>query len=150
MNPKLTIEMIPSTSWWDNVRSKLPAAEWDRLRKAQYLAAGYKCEICGQSGLNQGYKWPVECHEVWEYNPELFQQKLIRLIALCPLCHHVKHYGRTEMIGGKQLENAFRHLMNVNGWDRDQALGHTQVSYQVWQNRSSHDWTIDISVITNS
>ncbi len=147
MTPKLTIDMIPSTSWWDNARSRLPKGEWDRLRRAQYRVAGYKCEICGQSGLDQGARWPVECHEVWEYRLDGVQ-KLVRLIALCPRCHHVKHFGRTEVIGGWQLESAFRHLMAVNAWSAEDAKAHVQVAYEIWASRSSRDWEIDISFLT--
>ena len=54
--PKLTIELVPKGQWGTNLRSRLPKAEWDRLRKAQYQAAGYVCEICGGEGPSH----PVE------------------------------------------------------------------------------------------
>ena len=31
--PKLTIELVPRTCFYSNVRSNLPDKEWDRLRK---------------------------------------------------------------------------------------------------------------------
>ncbi|MFA6235405.1 MAG: hypothetical protein WC824_14615 [Bacteroidota bacterium] len=113
----------------------------------QYELAGGKCEICGQSGIDQGFKHPLECHEEWNYNEDTKTQKLIRLVALCPRCHQVKHFGRTDMIGGKTRDEAYKHLRAVNEWTREEALAHIQVSYQVWQNRSSHEWKIDISVL---
>jgi len=143
--PKLTIDMIPRTSWWDNARSNLPSGEWDRLRKATYKDAGGKCEICGQTGKEQGFRWPLECHEVWEYNSGV--QKLVRLIALCPRCHHVKHFGRTEMIGGWEVKMAFKHLMTVNGWTESKAEAHLRSAAELWSERSSHEWQIDISAI---
>ena len=54
--PKLTIELVPSTSFYTNVRSILPKSEWDRLRKDSYKKAKFKCQICKESGLDQGYK----------------------------------------------------------------------------------------------
>src|SRR5579862_704679 len=94
----LTINLIPSTAWYKNLRSELPKGEWDKLRKAQYKTANYVCEICGASGLEQGFKWPVEAHEVWEFDDKEHIQKLISLIALCPLCHMCQHYGRSSAI----------------------------------------------------
>lgn len=42
---KLTIELVPSTAWYSNVRSNVTQAEWDVLRKECYKKAGYVCEI---------------------------------------------------------------------------------------------------------
>lgn len=143
--PRLTIEMIPSTSWWDNARSRLLKGHWDALRKATYKAANYKCEICGGDGKAQGYHWSVECHEVWDYNPETKVQKLVRLIALCPKCHHVKHWGRTGLAGARQLQEAFLHLLTVNGWTSDQALDHIKAAQEQWVERSRIKWKLDLS-----
>ena len=115
------------------------------LRKAAYKAANYKCEICGGDGKAQGYAWPVECHEVWDYNPETGIQKLVRLIALCPKCHHVKHWGRTELVGGRQLQEAFLHLQAVNGWTPDQATDHIKAAQEQWVERSRTKWKLDLS-----
>lgn len=79
---KLTIELVPSTSFYTNVRSILPTKEWDRLRKESYAKANFKCEICKGSGLDQGYKHALECHEIWEYKAD-GTQYLKGLISLC-------------------------------------------------------------------
>ena len=71
---KLTIELVPSTAWYSNVRSNVTSSQWDVLRKECYKNAGYKCEVCG----GKGPKHPVECHEIWEYNDESFTQTLKR------------------------------------------------------------------------
>ena len=57
---KLTIELVPKTSWYSNVRSNVSRSQWDKLRKKCYLNADYKCEVCGDTGIKQGFKWPVE------------------------------------------------------------------------------------------
>jgi len=36
---KLPLNLIPSTSWWKNVRSKIPKAQWDLIRKKVYKKA---------------------------------------------------------------------------------------------------------------
>lgn len=30
---KLEIELVPKTSWWNNLRKILPKSEWDKIRK---------------------------------------------------------------------------------------------------------------------
>ena len=57
---RLTVELVPSTCWYTNVRSHVPKAVWDRLRRQVAAEAGDRCEICG----GRGRRWPVECHEV--------------------------------------------------------------------------------------
>ena len=135
----LRVELVPATSWGANLRSALPRSDWDRLRKKAYRLAGYKCEICG----GKGPKHPVECHEVWEYDDERHVQRLERLIALCPACHEVKHFGRAETMG--QSERAFVHLMRVNGWTNGTAQGHLYQAFDKWRSRSFHQWKLDLS-----
>lgn len=134
----LLIEMVPSTSWGANLRSELKRADWDKLRKQTYRGAGYKCIICG----GVGPRWPVECHEIWEYDDEQSIQTLVGLEALCPACHEVKHFGRAfnEGNGGR----AAHHLKNVNGWDRDRTNQHIRDAFVLWQDRSSKKWTLNL------
>jgi hypothetical protein len=75
--PKLTIELIPSTCHYSNVRTTVKTSEWDKIRFISYEAANNKCEICKETGKTQGYKHNVECHEIWEYNDEDKIQKLL-------------------------------------------------------------------------
>lgn len=105
---KLKIEYIASENHGVNVRSIMTQEEWDILRRHCYQRANYTCEICG----GKGSKWPVECHEVWEYNIKKGKQILIKLQALCTLCHLCKHLGRAIKIGrGKE---ALKHFRKVN------------------------------------
>ena len=141
----LTVELVPSTSWGDNLRSRLSKKDWDTLRKLQYERANHRCEICGGVGWKQGYKWPVECHEVWEYDDANGIQRLARLIALCPFCHKAKHLGRAEVMGEMKLVLA--HLMAVNEWTREETLAHTGAAFTLWKERSKRAWTLDISIL---
>lgn len=135
----LTVELVPSSSWGDNLRSRLKQSAWDRLRRASYKAAGHRCEICG----GKGRRHPVECHEVWVYNDTTHVQTLERLISLCPSCHEVKHLGLAELRGRQDI--ALRHLAKVNGWTPTEALRHVTEAFEVWQRRSRHTWTLDLS-----
>ena len=139
--PRLTIELVPSTCFCKNVRSQVDPARWDRIRMAVYAAAGSKCEICG----GRGTAHPVECHEVWEYDEVNYIQKLVRLIALCPACHEVKHFGLAQ-INGRATE-ALTHLCQVNGWSRDKARQHAIDAFKEWEDRSRHKWALDLSYL---
>ena len=101
---RLTIELVPQTCWFSNVRLEVGTAEWDRLRKLASDAAEDRCEVCG----GRGPRWPVECHEIWEYDDEQHTQTLLGLTALCPACHEVKHIGLANIKGQGNI--AARHL----------------------------------------
>lgn len=141
INPRLSIELVPSTSWFDNVRTRVPRKEWDFLRKKTYAAANDHCEICG----GQGRTHPVECHERWHYDDEKKIQKLEGLIALCPPCHQVKHIGLAEIKGN--YEEALAQLCKVNKWDSIEATEYVQAVFDLWNLRSKHEWTVDISIL---
>lgn len=142
---KLTIELVPSTSFYTNVRSILPTSEWDRLRKQSYKKAGYKCQICKGSGLEQGYTHPLECHEIWEYRQD-GTQYLSGLISLCPRCHQVKHIGRSMKVGLAKVVT--EHLRKVNGWTKQEAEAYIGYSFQEHALRSKQQWKINLSVLT--
>lgn len=136
---KLTIELVPRTSWFSNLRSLLSKEEWDVIRKGCYAKAGHVCEIC--SGV--GPKHPVECHEVWEYDEDKGIQKLVSLIALCPSCHEVKHIGLAGINGRR--EQAVEHFCKVNECTIEIAESHIEQAFSEWHRRSGMDWTLDVS-----
>jgi hypothetical protein len=146
MNGKLFIELVPKTCHFSNVRTLLPKKEWDKLRKASYEVAGNVCEICGDTGKNQGYNHNVECHEIWDYDDDAKVQKLLGLISLCPRCHQVKHFGRASVIG-KQAE-AFEQLEKVNGWSHRECVKHAGESSILYLERSKYKWYLDLSILT--
>jgi hypothetical protein len=138
---KLTIELVPSTCWYTNVRSQVSSQDWDRLRQHTYAQAHHRCEVCGGVGPQH----PVECHEVWHYDDDRHIQTLVKLIALCPACHEVKHMGFANTQGRGQI--AQQHLAKVNRWSLDQTQTYVQECFQVWQRRSQYQWQLDISYL---
>lgn len=142
---KLTIELVPSTAWYTNVRSNTTQAEWDIIRKKSYKKAGSKCEICGDVGQNQGVRHSVECHEIWEYDDTEYRQVLVGLVSLCPHCHKVKHPGLAQMKGEGEIVLA--QLMKVNEITREEASDYLSESFATWRERSKHEWELDISYI---
>lgn len=142
-NYKLTIELVPKTSWYTNVRSKVSKAEWDVIRKRCYKEAGYKCEICNDVGP----KWPVECHEIWEYDDEKLTQTLKGLIALCPDCHKVKHPGLAGING--QTDLVLYQLSEVNQISIDEAISYLESCFDLYRKRSQFKWDVCIKYLDN-
>lgn len=137
--PRLTIELVPRTCWFDNVRSTVSSSDWKRLRQQTARTAEWKCHICG----GKGPRWPVECHEIWHYDDDHQYQTLKGLIALCPSCHEVKHMGFSELHGKK--DEAVAPLALVNGWSLQGAFDYVDEAFDVWRERSRHAWQLDIS-----
>ena len=138
---KLTIELVPQTCWYSNVRSNVTKKDWDIIRKKCYSNANYKCEICGGVGKTH----PVECHEIWEYDDTNLTQKLIGLISLCPTCHKVKHIGLARINGEDQI--CINQLMKVNKWDRTTTLLHIDEAFKLWEFRSQSKWILNIDFL---
>jgi 5-methylcytosine-specific restriction endonuclease McrA len=134
----LTIELVPRTSWYNNVRALVDGPTWDRIRRQVYRQADYRCEVCG----GRGPEHPVECHEVWRYNDGSRMQALVRMVALCPACHQVKHIGFANVQGKGAQARA--HLARVNGWKPEQADAYIAEAFGVWAQRSLGPWTLDL------
>ena len=135
----LTIELVPQTCWFSNVRSEVSKEDWNRLKKQTYEKANNRCEVCA----GRGPKWPVECHEIWNYDDHNHIQKLVGLIALCPSCHEVKHRGLANVKGRGEI--ADQHLAKVNQWTMPKTKQYVDDQFQVWKKRNKYEWELDIS-----
>jgi 5-methylcytosine-specific restriction endonuclease McrA len=136
--PRLTVELVPKTCHCSNLRSELPRADWDRLRRLCYHQAGYRCEVCG----GRGDRHPLECHEVWEYDDDRMVQALAGVVALCPACHEVKHLLRATKAG--RQEQALAHLAVVNRWTPVQTRRYFGGEGVTWARRSRVEWTLNL------
>ena len=137
---RLKIELVPSISWYDNLRKVLPKSEWDKIREKTYAKYGHICGICGVEGREY-------CHEIWEYNEKNHIQKLVGFIALCNMCHFVKHIGLAGILaseGKLDYEKVIEHFMNVNNCDRRTFEKHKKRAFEEWRERSKHEWNVDL------
>ena len=168
-------DLIPSTTWFNNVRSCVSRSSWGELRKRVYERVDYKCECCNTDcRLRKSYtgddyatdkifpssefkaevelnKWntiQLEAHERWSYDYESKTQKLERIIALCHRCHSATHLGFAGIRGVHIL--ALRHMKQVNGWDDKQLNAHSAEQSNLWRKRNGVQWTLHINIITNS
>lgn len=138
---RLSIELVPATCWYTNVRSNVSRKDWERCKDFVKERSGRRCEICG----GVGSRYPVDCHEIWAYDDERQVQTLVGLIALCPACHEVKHLGRAMRLGNG--DRAIAHLCRVNGWSPTRAEAYCMKVFQIWRLRSQMQWTLDISYL---
>lgn len=136
--PKLAIELIPASTWGDNLRSMLPKATWNVIRREVYLRARHQCQVCGK---HWGPGQVIECHEVWHYDDDNHIQRLMGLEALCSLCHGVKHFGNPAI----DVKDKLIHLMAVNDWDMNKAQLYIQQQFDQMFERSCFEWEIDIT-----
>lgn len=137
----LTVEIVPKTCWFSNVRSHVDKQTWDVLRRRTYRKAKNRCEVCG----GRGPQWPVECHEIWHYDDENRVQKLTGLTALCPSCHEVKHIGLANVNGRGDIAAA--HLAKINRWTSEQTAAYLKNVWEIWAERSAHSWQLDLSFL---
>lgn len=136
---ELTIELVPSTAWFSNLRSEVRARDWNTCKAYVRERSGSRCEVCG----GVGRRHPVDCHEIWHYDDERKIQRLDGLIALCPACHEVKHIGLAGVRG--RGPDALMHLARVNDWTPQQAGLYVHEAMATWQERSRFEWELDIS-----
>jgi len=110
--------------------------EWDVVRKTVYAEYHHSCAICGAKGS-------LECHEMWEYDDIHHTQNLKKMLALCPLCHAVKHFGLAELRASKgelNKESLISHFRKVNDCDKKVFDEHYRKAFQLFEERSKHPW----------
>ena len=152
--PRLTVEIIPTSLHGKNPRTVMGRAMWERHRKQVCEAAGNRCEICG--GVRKRH--PVEIHERYEYDETCKPpcQRVVGLIALCPDCHAVKHLARTRLVARQQgdpaiYENALRHLARVNAWDDERVRDYlADVQAEFRRREALGEWIQDFSPLLDA
>lgn len=135
---KLSFQLVPSTSWYINLRSILP--NWAEI--SSKVRSTTQCDICGQKSN------ALEAHEVWEYDDVHSLQKLQRVIAVCRDCHQSIHIGYS-LVSGKYNE-AIAHYIKVNQIPDYVAKVDEEVAFSVWNKRCTHNWKIDKKQITDT
>jgi hypothetical protein len=135
---KLTVEMVPSSTWYNNMRKVVSQETWDTIRRSVYREYGYRCGICGTKGR-------MNCHERWDYNDATHVQTLLGFVALCDLCHWVKHFGLAQISPDRvRIDDVVGHFMRVNTCDKATCDRHLDEYTKVWQERSKHEWMVDL------
>lgn len=139
---ELIIDLIPKTCWFTNVRYCTDSRDWDRLRDYVYSRVNNTCECCHNKTNN------IEAHERWHYDNDTKTQKLVRLVALCKMCHTTTHIGMAEIKGNGS--EALEHLKKVRNFTNEEAIKHKEQAFQVWRERNTIKWNLDLSLLTNN
>jgi hypothetical protein len=147
MKNKLQIELVPSTSWFKDVKSTVPKIVWDDIKKQRFKRAEGKCEICGDSVDSQCRKLKLKCTELWGFNDEMKTQILFSVIAVCPNCYKVKNFGRITK--KSDLFLVVRQLMKVNGMSISEAVSHIRESVYKCTERESYDFDKDFGILND-
>ncbi len=137
---KLRIELVPSATWYNNLRKEIPKEKWDVLRRKVYSEYGYRCGICNARGR-------MNCHELWSFDDRRHIQRLDGFIALCDWCHHVKHIGLAGILadrGELDYNKVVEHFMKVNECDRKTFEQYRDEAFSVWKTRSEFRWKVVI------
>jgi hypothetical protein len=145
---KLTLNLVPSTMWYLNLRKILTNKSWKNLTTECFNLSNNVCEICGMTGIYNNGKIKLECHEEWEFDEVNKIQKLKKLLALCVMCHRTKHAGLWFLKGKR--DSIIKHLMFVNKLSKIEAIDLVNKEFINFEERSQFYWNLDIKIIKNN
>jgi hypothetical protein len=101
----------------------------------------HSCGICGSQNSQ------LSCHEIWAYDDVQHLQKLTGFIALCELCHHVKHIGYAGILaseGKLDMQALIAHFCRVNSCAKDAFTQHEAAAFALWNKRNEFEWVTDL------
>jgi len=142
---KLTIELVPATSYYDNVRKIISERDWNQIRSRCYTQSGFQCDVCYDNGIDQGRKQKVCCHEIWHYDDKTHTQRLVGFTSLCPLCHQVKHAGLANL--NNKIDQVISQLEEVNEMTKEDAENYLVDCFAQHKYRSRFDWNVDVTYL---
>lgn len=138
---RLTIELVPRSAWGENLRTRITRRRWEKIREAVIES---QHDVCGICGADEGR---LNCHEIWQYDDIQHRMSLIGFIALCDVCHSIKHFGRTMELVKKnilKLDPILNHFCRVNGCSYQIFREHRAWAKALYRERSQHEWTLDL------
>lgn len=135
------VDLVPRSAWFANLRNMLPVTQWRTLSQYVINRAGKECEICGSSTR-------LEAHERWEFNESTLEQKLVRIICVCKLCHLSIHIGLAGILGIRNEVDS--HIRRVTSWSKQDLRRHVEEARNRWERISYYPWEINVSIATNA
>ena len=137
---ELTIELVPSTVWYESLYRLLEREVWNGIRNEIIAKNGRKCQICGET------EGKMCLHEIWEYDDTRYVQKLQGFVLLCEMCHHVKHIGLAGILadeGKLDYDDVIEHFCRVNECTKKDFEKQRSEAFDIWQKRSKCEWKQD-------
>ncbi len=139
------LNLIPSSLWNLNLRKMLDAKSWQKLSTEIREEQNWTCLACGISLKQLKSKKYFHCHEMWDFDDEKQEVKLLCLMTLCSHCHNATHFGYSSIMG-KNIP-AFKQICKVNKWDAQTTEMYLEGCFEEWSRRSSKKWTINYESI---
>ena len=134
---ELCIDLIPATSW-ATIRSCVHPRDWDRLCRHVCERVKNCCEYCGM------YNDALAIREKWHYIGKTRTQKLVRLIAMCYMCH------LASCPAEKDLSKSASQLAKLRKWNKDEIMQHYIDARWLNRGRIAVTWTTDLSLLTDN
>jgi hypothetical protein len=139
----LLIEPIPAPLFGRNLRTKLGATRWSKLRMKLIENKGSQCISCQKVFEN---KANLHADEQWHYDistsPAL--ATLETVVLRCKLCHDTKHLMRSSVNAPKIAEDLLNHFGRVNGIGRRAAQMYRESVAKQWRTMSLMKWEVDL------
>lgn len=134
-------DLIPSSAWFVNLRTAIPASQWKEL--SAYVRHRHQdhCEMCGSDKR-------MEAHERWLFDEKTRKQSLVRIMCLCKMCHLSVHIGVASQLGFREeIEN---HIFSITGWGKNDLSKHLKDAREKWKTLSRTSWNMDVSIVQNA
>ena len=98
----LTQTILPFSLHGVNPREIMGAAKWNKVKKDVQGKSGKRCMCCGRVIKHAPGDW-IETHEVYRFDQEKREVKLVDFVGLCHECHSYIHQGflRVQLSEGK-------------------------------------------------
>ena len=134
-NRKLSIQLVPKTSWRVNLRSIL--ANWSEISAS--VRSKCRCDICGELLRPD----ELHAHEVWKYDDNTHTQSLENIISICELCHLSVHMGQANTQGKGDIAKEW--YQTVNKLSIGEMKEDIKCAFSVWKERSKYRWNTDLN-----
>ena len=73
-------------------------------------------------------------------------QRLVQLVALCPVCHQTQHFGRSQLEGFEEVVS--EQVAKVNGWSDEEVEKDKARAGNRYVALRDREWDLDLSVLT--
>jgi len=136
----LDIELVPKSTWYQNVRSAVSKQAWKELR-ALYLKL--QCQYCGYKGI-------LHLHEIWYFDDVNHVQTLKGFVTVCNMCHHIKHLGLAGLLGQRgdiDYDRVIKHYCRINECTLEDFIADRTEAFKLWEERSACEWTFDLTYL---
>lgn len=135
---RLPVTLIPSTAWGQNLRNVISQSQWQFLRLATFKRAQHRCYGC-DANLDK-----FHAHELWHWDTDTTEQRLIRLVCICEDCHLALHWGYANTQG--LLDKAIKQFLIINEktYNPHQVRELTDLVFTLWLLRSNLTWRLNV------